>query len=75
MAAATEHVANAAGKITQVIGPVVDVEFPEGGVPPILTALKVTNKAIDDTEGNLVLEVAMHLGDIVVRAFAMDTTD
>jgi F-type H+-transporting ATPase subunit beta len=63
------------GKIIQVTGPVVDVEFPEGGLPPIFTALHVTNPAIDNTPDNLVIEVAQHLGDNVVRTIAMDTTD
>ncbi|NPB08895.1 MAG: F0F1 ATP synthase subunit beta [Thermodesulfobacteria bacterium] len=63
------------GKIVQVTGPVVDVEFPPGKVPKILDALRVTNPAIDDREWNLVLEVAQHLGDNVVRTIAMDTTD
>ena len=63
------------GKIVQVMGPVVDVEFPPGKVPKILDALRVTNPAIDDREWNLVLEVAQHLGDNVVRTIAMDTTD
>ncbi|QER42358.1 F0F1 ATP synthase subunit beta [Thermodesulfobacterium sp. TA1] len=63
------------GKIVQVMGPVVDVEFPPGQVPKLLDALKVTNPAIDDREWNLVLEVAQQLGDNVVRCIAMDTTD
>ena len=63
------------GMITQVLGPVVDVEFSGAKLPPILTALKVTNKAIDDRENNLVLEVAQHLGDNVVRTIAMDSTE
>ena len=46
------------GRITQVIGPVVDVEFPPGALPQLLTALRVSNKAISDEAGNLVLEVA-----------------
>jgi len=62
------------GKITQVIGPVVDVEF-EGELPPILTALTITNPAINDDEDNLVVEVAQHLGDNVVRTIAMDVSD
>jgi F-type H+/Na+-transporting ATPase subunit beta len=57
------------------MGPVVDVEFPEGDMPNIYNALKVTNKAISDKPDNLVLEVAQHLGDRVVRAIAMDSTD
>ena len=63
------------GRICQVIGPIVDVEFPDGNVPEILTALLVTNPAIDDTEDNLTLEVAQHLGDNIVRTIAMDITD
>jgi F-type H+-transporting ATPase subunit beta len=63
------------GKIIQVTGPVVDVEFPKGGLPLIFTALMISNPAIDNTEDNLVVEVAQHLGDNVVRTIAMDTTD
>ena len=63
------------GKVIQVTGPVVDVEFSEGELPEILTALNITNPAIDDTEDNLVVEVAQHLGDNVVRCIAMDVTD
>jgi len=63
------------GKIVQVIGPVVDVEFEEGKLPTILTALLVTNPAINKEEDNLVIEVAQHLGDNVVRCIAMDITD
>jgi len=61
--------ANAKGKITQVIGAVVDVQFGED-LPPILNAL------ITDNNGkNLVLEVAQHLGENTVRAIAMDATE
>jgi F-type H+-transporting ATPase subunit beta len=63
------------GRILQVTGPVVDVEFEEGKLPTIYTALTITNPAIDDKEENLVVEVAQHLGDNVVRAIAMDVTD
>ena len=62
------------GRITQVIGAVVDVAF-ETELPEIFTALKVTNPAIDDKKDNLVLEVAQHLGEHTVRTIAMDTTD
>jgi len=65
----------ASGKITQVIGAVVDVEFRAGEVPPILNALAVTNPAIDDQPDNLILEVAQHLGEHTVRAIAMDSTE
>ena len=63
------------GKITRVIGPVVDVEFEAGKLPRILDALFVTNPGIDDVEDNLVIEVAQHLGDNSVRCIAMDATD
>ena len=62
------------GKILQVIGPVVDVVF-EGDLPEIYTALRVSNPAISKKEGNLVLEVAQHIGEHVVRTIAMDSTD
>ena len=65
----------AEGKVVQVMGPVVDVEFPEGKIPAIYNALKLTNKAINDQVDNLVLEVAQHLGENVVRTIAMDSTD
>ncbi|MBX2796463.1 MAG: F0F1 ATP synthase subunit beta [Myxococcales bacterium] len=63
------------GRITQVMGPVVDVEFPPGKVPEILNSLRATNARLDDRENNLVLEVASHLGGNVVRTIAMDMTD
>lgn len=55
------------GRITQVIGPVVDVEFPSDSLPKIFTALTLEN--------NLVLEVAQHLGENAVRCIAMDSTE
>ena len=63
------------GKVTQVMGPVVDVEFEQGKLPTIYTALTISNPAISDEEDNLVVEVAQHLGDNVVRTIAMDVTD
>ncbi len=63
------------GKISQIIGAVVDVEFPGGDLPPILNALTITNPAIDDRANNLVVEVAQHLGERTVRTIAMDTTE
>jgi F-type H+-transporting ATPase subunit beta len=63
------------GKVVQVMGPVVDVEFPPGNLPEVYTALRLTNPGIDDRENNLVLEVAQHLGENTVRTIAMDTTD
>ncbi len=61
--------ANAVGKITQVIGAVVDVQF-EDHLPEILNALKTPNQGKD-----LILEVAQHLGENTVRAIAMDATE
>lgn len=64
------------GKISQVLGAVVDVEFPkESGVPKIYDALLTTNEAISKQANNLTLEVAQHLGDCVVRCVAMDSTE
>jgi F-type H+/Na+-transporting ATPase subunit beta len=64
-----------AGRIVQVIGPVVDVEFSGAELPEINTALAVTNPAIDDQPDNLIVEVSQHLGERTVRCVAMDTTD
>lgn len=61
------------GRITQIIGPVVDVEF-QGYLPMINEAIDV-NYSIDGDERKLVLEVAAHLGDSVVRTIAMDMTE
>jgi F-type H+-transporting ATPase subunit beta len=66
---------NSIGSIAQVIGPVVDVAFESAALPEIGTALTMTNPAIDQKQDNLVVEVAQHLGEHVVRAIAMDTTD
>jgi F0F1-type ATP synthase beta subunit len=66
---------NQSGTITAVLGPVVDVSFEGANLPPINTALKTSNPFIGKEENNLVLEVALHLGDNQVRAIAMDTTD
>jgi len=65
----------AEGRITQVMGPVVDVEFPPGELPEVYAALRTTNPGIDARDHNLVLEVAQHLGENTVRAIAMDTTE
>ncbi len=63
------------GVIKQVTGAIVDVEFPEGQLPNIYNALKITNPNINDKEWNLICEVAQHLGDNVVRTIAMDTSE
>ena len=59
------------GKISQVMGAVVDVNFESGHLPEIYNALTVDR----GEDGTLVLEVAQHLGDGVVRTVAMDSTD
>src|SRR5436309_1826893 len=63
------------GKITQVIGPVVDVEFPPGALPEIFTALTLSNPSISAQADNLTIEVAQHLGENTARCIAMDATD
>ena len=63
------------GKVTQVLGAVIDVEFPAGNLPAIYNALKVTNASINDQPWNLTLEVAQHLGDNILRTIAMDSTE
>jgi len=62
------------GKIVQVIGAVVDVEFPEGQLPHILNALDIKNPNNTDAP-DLICEVAQHLGNNVVRTIAMDATE
>ena len=59
------------GKISQIMGAVVDVEFTEGKLPEILNALEIER----ENEDNLILEVAQHLGESTVRTVAMDSTD
>tara|TARA_Y100000590_G_C15708813_1_gene1009576 strand:- start:317 stop:1708 length:1392 start_codon:yes stop_codon:yes gene_type:complete len=59
------------GKVSQVMGAVVDVSFEDGQLPQIMNALEINNK----NNSKLVLEVAQHLGDSIVRTVAMDTTD
>ena len=66
---------NKTGKIVQVIGPVVDAEFPEGQLPYLMNALLITNPTISDEPDNLVVEVSQHLGNNVVRCIAMGGTD
>jgi F-type H+-transporting ATPase subunit beta len=63
--------ANANGRVVQILGGVVDVEFPDGGIPEIFEAIEVPR---EDKEP-LILEVQKHLGDSWVRTVAMDSTD
>jgi F-type H+-transporting ATPase subunit beta len=69
MAQDTAKAANSTGRVTQVIGAVVDVKF-DGDLPPILNALETDNRG-----SRLVLEVAQHLGESSVRCVAMDTSE
>ncbi len=66
---------NGIGKVIQVMGPVVDVEFKDGNLPPIYTAIKLTNPLINDQQWNLVLEVSQQIGGGRVRCIAMDSTE
>src|SRR5687767_7600549 len=58
------------GTVAQIIGPVVDLQFPEGKLPEIYNAVEISVG-----KKTLVVEVQQHLGDGMVRAVAMDTTD
>ncbi|MBR1420886.1 MAG: F0F1 ATP synthase subunit beta [Selenomonadaceae bacterium] len=64
----------AKGKVVQVIGAVVDIEFPAGELPEILNAVTIKGKA-ENVEIDLVVEVMQHLGDSVTRCIAMSSTD
>ena len=63
--------ANATGRVVQILGGVVDVEFPEGDIPELFEAIEVDRP---DKEP-LILEVQKHLGDNWVRTVSMDSTD
>ncbi len=63
------------GKIVQVIGPVIDIDFSEGKLPQILNAVIISRTNIEGVEEDLVVEVQQHLGENRVRAVAMDSTD
>ncbi|TYR80165.1 F0F1 ATP synthase subunit beta [Priestia megaterium] len=67
----------AKGRVTQIMGPVVDVKFDSGHLPAIYNALKISHKPSSTSEVaiDLTLEVAIHLGDNTVRAVAMSSTD
>ncbi len=63
------------GKIIQVIGPVVDIEFEEGHLPSIYNAISIPRITTEDEKNNLIVEVQLHLGEDRVRTVAMDSTD
>ena len=64
----------AKGKVVQVIGAVIDIEFPTGELPEILNAVTIKGKA-GNVEIDLVAEVMQHIGDSVTRCIAMSSTD
>src|SRR5438309_5016216 len=64
------------GKVVQVAGPAVDVQFTEGNLPPIYQALRVTSEGFNvPAPINVVLEVQQHLGEGRVRCVAMEATE
>src|SRR5690606_12597661 len=69
-----EAVATKVGKVVQVIGPVVDIEFEGGHLPAIYNAIRVHGKA-GDQDVDVVVEVEQHLGENRVRTVAMKPTD
>ena len=67
---------NVNGKVVAVVGPAVDVEFPEGHLPPIYQALRIKDDGeISSEKIDLIIEVAQHLGENRLRGVAMSTTD
>jgi F-type H+-transporting ATPase subunit beta len=65
----------AEGKIVQVIGPVIDIDFSDGELPEILNAITIPRTNIEGIQEDLVVEVQLHLGENRVRTVAMDSTD
>ncbi len=63
------------GKVVQIIGPVVDIEFSSGNLPKILDAVKIKKETKENGSADLTVEVAQHLGDNMVRTIAMGPTD
>ena len=72
----TSVVNTAIGKVIQVAGPAIDIQFPEGQVPPILTAIRVTSEGFDvPAPVDLIVEVAQHIGEGRVRTIALQPTE
>ena len=63
------------GSVIQIIGPVVDIDFPSGKLPSILNAVKIPRVNVEGVQEDLIVEVQQQLGEDRVRAVAMDTTD
>ena len=74
-AASTQEEARPDGRVIQIIGPVVDVEFPLEGLPEILTALEIAFQTPSGEEETIVAEVSQHIGGGIVRAICMRPTD
>ena len=66
---------NTIGKVVQVIGPVIDVQFTPGFLPAIYNAIEIAVTGEDNKESKVVAEVMQHLGDDTVRCVAMSSTD
>ncbi|MDY0298047.1 MAG: F0F1 ATP synthase subunit beta [Acidobacteriota bacterium] len=72
----SEETVQHTGKVIEVIGPVVDVEFPEGELPPILNAVEITSEGFEvDPPMRIITEVQYHLGENRVRTISMHSTD
>lgn len=63
------------GKIVQVMGPVVDIQFPEGSLPAIFNAIEIDGNPTKDIHIHLTTEVVQHIGSDTVRSVAMSSTD
>ena len=63
------------GKIVQIIGPVVDIDFSGGKLPEIMNAVRIPRKNVEGTDEDLIVEVQQQLGEDRVRTVAMDSTD
>lgn len=63
------------GKIIQIIGPVVDIEFEDGHLPMIYNAVRIPRTTVEGVQEDLIVEVQQHLGEDQVRTVAMDSTD
>ncbi len=63
------------GRVIQVIGPVIDIEFEGGHLPKILNAIRIPRKTVEGVQEDLIAEVQQHLGEDRVRTIAMDSTD
>ena len=71
---ATKSAERTEGRVVNVIGPVVDVEFPPGHLPEITTALNIERET-EDGGDIIIAEVSQHIGDSIVKAICMSPTD